>query len=165
MALRGSHTVFLQEPGCYRCRSHVCRQARLRLCPVAVALQDHARVVMERITKWRATQLTPWKQRQQSNDIGAPTQSSPSGPARATSSARKPGAGADKAAAGSAAAGAAAAPPVMEGQQVVCRIYAGYSSMKTGSSVLGLHRDGYLQLLRDSGMLGASSRQVLAVQT
>jgi hypothetical protein len=41
---------------------------------------------------------------------------------------------------------------------VVCRIYAGYSSMKTGSSVLGLHRDCYLQLLRDSGMLGASSR-------
>lgn len=115
-------------------------------------------MVMERIIKWRATQLTPWKQRQQKNESGAPTQTSPLAPARANSSAHKPGAGADKVAAGPGAAGAAAAPPAMEGQQVVCRIYAAYSSMKTGSSVLGLHRDGYLQLLRDSGMLGASSR-------
>lgn len=32
-------------------------------------------------------------------------------------------------------------------------MYSAYSSMKLGSSVLGLHREGYLQLLKDAGMV------------
>ncbi len=38
--------------------------------------------------------------------------------------------------------------------------------MRLGSSVLGLHRDGYLQLLKDAGMIvGDGDRQVKVVGT
>lgn len=114
------------------------------MCPMPLNIpQDHARVVMEHIVKWRATQLTPWKQAQQQGSAGQ----QPAATATA----------ADAAAQKRPAAGAAAVLP-SEGRDVVCRVYAAYSSMRLGSSVLGLHRDGYLQLLKDAGMVSAGSR-------
>jgi hypothetical protein len=96
---------------------------------------------MERITKWRATQLTPWKQQQQQQQNNQGGQQ----PTAGTSTASKPQSG-------------TSASPAVEGQQVVCQIYGAYSIIKPGSSVLGLHRDGYLQLLRDAGMIDSDSR-------
>jgi hypothetical protein len=98
---------------------------------------------MERITKWRATQLTPWKQQQQRQQ----QQNSEGG--------KQPTAGASTA---SKLQSGTTASPALEGQQAVCRLYSAYSSIKLGSSVLGLHRDGYLQLLTDAGMVGSGSR-------
>jgi len=111
--------------------------------PVSVHVQDHARVLMEHISKWRSTQLTPWKQQEQQAPSKGPAANKGNGQAQ-----QKP------AAEGQAAAGASP----LEGQQMVSRVYGAYSSMKLGSSVLGLHKEGYLQLLTDAGMLEASSR-------
>lgn len=96
---------------------------------------------MERITKWRVTQLNPWKLQQHQQQHSQSGQQ----PTAGTSSASKPKSG-------------TAASPAVEGQQEVCRIYGAYSSIKLGSSVLGLHMDGYLQLLRDAGMVDNDSR-------
>lgn len=102
-------------------------------------------MVMERIVKWRATQLTPWKQQKQQQPQGQKAH-------QHSSAAAAENPGKQKA--------AAAAAPAVEGQQVVCRIYSAYSSIKLGSSVLGLHRDGYVQLLRDAEMVDADDRYV-----
>lgn len=100
---------------------------------------------MERIVKWRATQVTPWKQQKQQQQ---PPQSQTAQQPFSAAAADSPGK--QKA--------NASATPAVEGQQVVCRIYGAYSSIKLGSSVLGLHRDGYVQLLRDAGMVDSNER-------
>lgn len=88
-------------------------------------------------------QLTPWKQQEQQTPSKGPAASKGDSQAQL-----KP------AADGQATAGASP----LEGQQMVSRVYGAYSSMKLGSSVLGLQKEGYLQLLTDAGMLETSNR-------
>lgn len=90
--------------------------------------------MMERISKWRATQLTPWRQQQQHSPATHPATAQADNTSTTNTAAPVP-------------------PAAVGGQQAVQCIYGAYSSIKLGSSVLALHRDGYLQLLRDAGML------------
>jgi hypothetical protein len=99
-------------------------------------------VILERIKKWRATQLTPWKAKA----------------ADGTSADRTAAAAGSGAAAGSSSSSKehskdhAKSSSRVEGP--VARVYSVYSNMKIGSSCLGLHMEGFLQLLRDSRVIG-----------
>jgi hypothetical protein len=88
-------------------------------------------VVLERIRKWRAAQLTPWKAKTAADTAaaGSSKDSSNSSKDHTKSSSSR-----------------------VEGP--VARVYSVYSSMQIGSSCLGLHMDGFLQLLRDSHIIG-----------
>jgi hypothetical protein len=93
-------------------------------------------VILERIKKWRATQLTPWKAKAAA-DTSAGSAAAASGSASSSKKSSK-----DKAKGSSRVDGP------------VAQVYSVYSSMEIGSSCLGLHRDCFLQLLKDSRVIG-----------
>jgi hypothetical protein len=116
-------------------------QLTCRLLP----MQDHASVLLGRITQWRSAQLTPWKvpRKQQSSGGGA----NGSSPAKAAT-----GRGSSK--------GGGGQQQALLGAEALARIYGSYSSCRTGGTVLALDKEGWLQMLRDGGVLTAGGRCV-----
>jgi hypothetical protein len=111
----------------------------LHLVAALFRRQDHANVILERIKKWRATQLTPWKAK-------AAAGPSPAAAAAGTAAATSSSKGSSSKDCGKSSSSRVEGP--------VARVYSVYSSMPIGSSCLGLHREGFLQLLRESRIIG-----------
>lgn len=97
-------------------------------------LQDHANAVLERIKKWRAAQLTPWKPKAGAGAAHSSSTSAGGSGAEASSKGTKSGS--------------------TEIQGPVARVYCLYSSMEMGSSCLGLHKAGFIRLLADARVIG-----------
>lgn len=101
-------------------------------------MQDHAKVILDRIRKWRATQLTPWKAKASAVSTGA-AGASP--------------AGAGQAASGTAAEGADAAGGV-DVSGPVAHVYGMYSDLNIKTDCLGLTHDGFVRLLTHANIIG-----------